>query len=100
MYLVRVTPPMNFTLSDDSLFLKNILGEGHKFSEFAWYFCLSYGQFLRYDFIAFKFDIISIINRIVVLDVVTSSRKKCYVTCGHIIFMTLRYPVNNSDVIR
>ena len=26
MYLVRVTPPMNFTFSDDSLFLKKILG--------------------------------------------------------------------------
>ena len=35
MYLVRVTPPMNFTFSDDSLFLKKILGGGHKFSEFA-----------------------------------------------------------------
>ena len=37
MYLVRVTPPMNFTFSDDSLFLKKILGGGHKFSEFACY---------------------------------------------------------------
>ena len=35
MYLVRVTPPMNFTFSDDSLFLKKILGGGHKFFEFA-----------------------------------------------------------------
>ena len=35
VYLVRVTPPMNFTFSDDSLFLKKILGGGHKFSEFA-----------------------------------------------------------------
>ena len=35
MYLVRVTPPMNFTFSDDSLFLKKILDGGHKFSEFA-----------------------------------------------------------------
>ena len=35
MYLVRVTPPMNFTFSDDSLFLKKNLGGGHKFSEFA-----------------------------------------------------------------
>ena len=33
--LVRVTPPMNFTFSDDSLSLKKILGGGHKFSEFA-----------------------------------------------------------------
>ena len=31
MYLVRVTPPMNLTFSDDSLFLKNTLGGGHKF---------------------------------------------------------------------
>ena len=35
MYLVRVTPPMNFSFSDDSLFLKKILGGGLKFSEFA-----------------------------------------------------------------
>ena len=35
MYLVRVTPLMNFTFSDDSLFLKKNLGGGHKFSEFA-----------------------------------------------------------------
>ena len=38
MYLVRVTPPMNFTFSDDSLFLKKILGGGHKFSEFACFY--------------------------------------------------------------
>ena len=25
---------------------------------------------------------------------------KCYYTCGHTIFMTWRYPLNNSDVIR
>ena len=37
MYLVRVTPLMNFTFSDDSLFLKKNLGGGHKFSEFACY---------------------------------------------------------------
>ena len=30
-YLERVTPPTNFTFSDDSLFLENILGGGHKF---------------------------------------------------------------------
>ena len=35
MHLVRVTPLMNFTFSDDSLFLKKNLGGGHKFSEFA-----------------------------------------------------------------
>ena len=38
IYLVRVTPPMNFTFSDDSLFLKKIRGGGHKFSEFACFF--------------------------------------------------------------
>ena len=40
MYLVRVTPLMNFTFSDDSLFLKKNLGGGHKFSEFACLFFL------------------------------------------------------------
>ena len=35
MYLVRVTVPINFTFSDDSLFLLQNLGGGHKFSEFA-----------------------------------------------------------------
>ena len=29
---MRVTPPINLTFSDDSLFLLKILGEGHKFS--------------------------------------------------------------------
>ena len=38
MNLVRVTPLMNFTFSDDSLFLKKNLGGGHKFSEFACFF--------------------------------------------------------------
>ena len=41
MYLVMVTPLMNFTFSDDSLFLeKKNLGGGHKFSEFACFFYL------------------------------------------------------------
>ena len=40
MYLVRVTPLMNFTFSDDSLFLKKNLGGGHKFSEFACFFSI------------------------------------------------------------
>ena len=35
MYLVRVTPLMNFTFSNVPYFLKKILGGGHKFSEFA-----------------------------------------------------------------
>ena len=38
MYLVSVTPPMNFTFSYDSLFLKKNLGGGHKFSEFACFY--------------------------------------------------------------
>ena len=29
-YLSKVTPPINFTFSDDSLFLYKILGGGHK----------------------------------------------------------------------
>ena len=43
MYLVRVTPLMNFTFSDDSLFLKKNLGGGHKFSEFACLFFVGGG---------------------------------------------------------
>ena len=35
MYLVRINPPINFTFSDDYVFLKKNLGGGHKFSEFA-----------------------------------------------------------------
>ena len=35
MYLVWINPPINFTFSDDSVFLKKNLGGGHKFSEFA-----------------------------------------------------------------
>ena len=35
MYLVWINPPINFTFSDDSVFLKKNLGRGHKFSEFA-----------------------------------------------------------------
>ena len=55
----------------------------------------------KLDFIVFKVDIISIENA-------TLSRTslwrymyapKCYVTCDHNIFMTWRYPLNNSDVI-
>ena len=56
-------------------------------------FCLWYDRF-KLDFIVFKVDIISIENA-------TLSRTslwrymyapKCYVTCGHTIFMTWRYP--------
>ena len=35
MYLVWINPPINFTFSDDSVFVKKNLGGGHKFSEFA-----------------------------------------------------------------
>ena len=35
MYLVWINNPINFTFSDDSVFLKKNLGGGHKFSEFA-----------------------------------------------------------------
>ena len=41
MYLVWINPPINFTFSDDSVFLKKNLGGGHKFSEFACYDCFS-----------------------------------------------------------
>ena len=52
MYLVRVTLPMNFTFSDDSLFLLKNLGGGHKFFEFACCNCiihalLSQGQSIK-----------------------------------------------------
>ena len=61
MYLVRVTPPMNFTFSDDSLFLKKILGGGHKFSEFACCLLLSY-VYLITRFNGLNFKIVPIIN--------------------------------------
>ena len=35
MYIECINPPINFTFSDDSVFLKENLGGGHKFSEFA-----------------------------------------------------------------
>ena len=41
MYLVWINPPINFTFSDDSVFLKKNLGGGHKFSEFACLICIS-----------------------------------------------------------
>ena len=47
MYLVRVTPLMNFTFSDDSLFLKKNLGGGHKFSEFACFYCFMFESFIH-----------------------------------------------------
>ena len=48
-------------------------------------FCLSYNP-LKYDYIAVKANIISI-------------RKRIVDTCGDTIFITRRYPLNNSDVI-
>ena len=63
-------------------------------------FYLSYNHF-KLDFIVFKVDINSVEND-------TLSRMslwrymyapKCYVMCGHKIFMAWRYPLNNNDVI-
>ena len=65
-------------------------------------FCLSYDRF-KLDFIVcfFKVDTISVENT--TLSWTSLWRymfaPKCYVTCGHTIFMTWRYPLNNSDVI-
>ena len=64
-------------------------------------FCLLYDR-LKLDFISFKMDNISSRKRIVdtaVVNDVTSNAPKCYYMCGHTIFMTRRYPLNNSDVI-
>ena len=84
-------------------FSKRAFGEFHKFyyeTTTRIRFCLSHDRF-KLDFIVFKVDIISIENT-------TLSRTslwrymyapKCYVTCGITIFMTWRYPLNNSDVI-
>ena len=61
-------------------------------------FCLSYDHF-KLDFIVFKVDIISVENA-------TLSRlslwcymyaPKCYVTCGHTIFMTWHCPLNTTS---
>ena len=46
MYLARVTPPINFKFSDDSLFLKKNLGGGHKFSELA---CINACRWIGYQ---------------------------------------------------
>ena len=53
----------------------------------------------KLDFVVFKVDIISTENAMLSR---TSLWRymyapKCYVTCGHTIFMTWRYPLNNSD---
>ena len=60
-------------------------------------FCLSYDP-LKWDFIDFKMNIISIRKHIVDMDIVNDA-PKCYYTCGNMIYMTQRYPLNNSDVI-
>ena len=56
---------------------------------------------LTWDFIAFNLNIISIRKRIadtvVVIDVMYAPKYKY--TCGHIIFMARRYPLNNSDIM-
>ena len=44
MYIVWINTPINFSFSDDSVFLKKNLGGGHKFSEFA---CFS--DFLHFE---------------------------------------------------
>ena len=59
-------------------------------------FCLSYDSFKWY-FIALTMIIISTRKRIVDTDVVNNVT--CYYTCGDTIFMTRRYPLNNSDDI-
>ena len=60
--------------------------------------CIPYDRF-KLDFIVFKVDI----TRNVALSRTSLWRytyaPKCYVTCGHNIFMTWRYPLKNSDVI-
>ena len=63
-------------------------------------FCLSYDP-LKLDFIAFKMGNILRRKRIVDKDVVNDimSKWQSVITCGHTIFMTQRYPLNNSDVI-
>ena len=58
-------------------------------------FCLSYDP-LKVYFIAFRMDNILMRKRIVNTVVVN---EKCYYTCGQTIFITRRYPLNNSDVI-
>ena len=63
-------------------------------------FCLSYDP-LKWDFIAFKMNIVAIRKRTVdmKLSMTLVYAIKCYYTCGHTIFMTRRNPLINSDVI-
>ena len=59
------------------------------------WFCLSYDCF-KWDFVALKVETISIEN--ITLSRTASWRyapvTKCYVTCGHTIFMAWRQPLN------
>ena len=59
-------------------------------------FCLSYDRF-KLDFIVFKVDIISIEHATLSRTLLWrhTYAPKCYVTCGHTICMTWRYPLNN-----
>ena len=68
-------------------------------------FCLSYDP-LKLGFITFKMDNISRRKRIIDIDIVNDvmstvlyTTPKCYYTCGHTIFMTRRYPLDNSDIV-
>ena len=81
-------------------FMKRAFGEFHKFSYDK--ILLIIWSFFKLDFIAFKVDNCSTERAWLTW---TSSWRylfppKCYITCGHTIFITWRYPLNNSDVIR
>ena len=65
--------------------IKRAFGEFHKFHMKQ--FCLSYDP-LKWDFIAFGMNIISIRKYIADADVVNDAQFKYYYTCGHTIFMT------------
>ena len=41
MYLVRVTPPINFTFSDDSVFLKKMAGDINSLNLLVGYYIVS-----------------------------------------------------------
>ena len=64
-------------------------------------FCLSYDCF-KLDFIVFKVDIISVENVMLsrTLLWLYMYAPKCYVMCGHTIFMTWRYPLNRGVIIK
>ena len=65
-------------------------------------FCLPYDP-LKWDFVVFKINIISIRKRIVVTVVVNDVTCTCEVVITRVviqIFVTRRYPLNNSDATR